>query len=57
MARQVLTPIIFAVLALLFAWLAWRDKEQQEGVVSPARKTRMRIALIFAVVSLVLFLL
>ncbi len=57
MTGRFLVPVIFAVLALLFAWLAWRDTKKQVGAVSAAYKTRMRIAVIFATVSLVLFFL
>ena len=52
-----LVPVIFAALALLFGWLAWRDKRGEAASASPAVKTRTRIAVIFALVSLILFLL
>lgn len=57
MAWRFLAPLVFGLLALLFAVLAWRDRDHRLGAASPARKTRIRIAVIFALVSAVLFFL
>jgi heme A synthase len=57
MVWRFLAPVVFGLLALVFALLAWRDKDQRLGTASPARKTRIRIAVIFALVSAVLFFL
>jgi hypothetical protein len=57
MAWRFLIPLVFGLLALLFAVLAWRDRDHRLGAASPARKTRIRIAVIFALVSAVLFFL
>lgn len=54
MAGRFLVPVIFP---LLFAWLAWRDKQGQAGNVSPRHKTRLRVAVIFTLVSMLLFVL
>ena len=51
-----LLPLLFAVLALLFAGLAWRAQTADEGRRLAAR-AYMRIAVIFAVVSVGLLLL
>ena len=56
-AWRILAPLVFGLLALVFAVLAWRDKDHEPGAPSPARKTRIRIAVIFALVSAVLFFL
>jgi hypothetical protein len=50
------TPVLFAALALLFAGLAARDHVQGRRA-TPARRTFIRLAVIFAVVALGLFLL
>jgi hypothetical protein len=55
MAWRFLAPLVFGLLALVFAVLAWRDRDHRLGAASPARKTRIRIAVIFALVSAVLF--
>ena len=57
MAWRFLVPAIFGCLALLFGLLAWRDRDHRMGKPSPARKARIRIAAIFALVSTVLFFL
>ena len=57
MAWRFLAPLVFGLLALVFAVLAWRDRDHRSGAASPARKTRIRIAIIFALVSAVLFFL
>jgi len=57
MAWRFFVPLVFGLLALLFAVLAWRDRDHRPGAASPARKTRIRIAVIFALVSTVLFFL
>jgi len=57
MAWRFIVPIVFGLLALLFAVLAWRDRDHRHGAASPARKTRLRIAVTFALVSVVLFFL
>lgn len=51
------TPVLFAALALLFAGLVARDYIRNQGRRAPARRTWVRLAAIFAVVALALFLL
>jgi hypothetical protein len=51
------TPVLFAALALLFAGLAGRDHVRNQGRPTTARRTFVRLAAIFAVVSLGLLLL
>lgn len=45
---------VLAALALVFGALALRDRRRRGAASSPARKAWTRIALIFAVVSIVL---
>lgn len=47
-----LVPVLFAVLAVVFAGLSYRDYRRSRGVPTPARRAWTRIAIIFAVVSL-----
>ena len=51
LSTQFIAPAVFAVLAVVFAVLAYRDYRRNPGVRTPARKTRTRIAVIFAMVS------
>lgn len=51
------TPVLFATLALLFAGLVARDHVRNQGRPTPARRTFIRLAAIFAAVALALFLL
>lgn len=46
--------LIFAALALIFVAAAARDRMRQGGVRATARRTWLRIALVFALVSLAL---
>jgi zinc transporter ZupT len=47
--------IVFAALAAIFVALAVRDFLNAEGKLTPARRTWLRIAIIFACVSIGLF--
>jgi hypothetical protein len=49
------TPTLFAVLVPIFAGLALRDLFRHPTTPSPARRTWMRMAVVFALVSIVLF--
>jgi hypothetical protein len=55
--RRFFVPVFFALLALVFALLGWRDRDSQPGAASPARKTRFRVAAIFALVAVLLLIL
>jgi hypothetical protein len=46
---------VFAALAVVFAVLAVRDYFRERGKTTPARKTWLRMALIFSVVAVGLF--
>jgi NO-binding membrane sensor protein with MHYT domain len=46
---------LFAALALVFAVLAARDFFREEGRATPARKTWLRMTLIFSAVAVGLF--
>jgi hypothetical protein len=48
---------LFALLALVFGGLAYRDYGKGNGGPNPAFKARRRIAVIFALVSVGLFVL
>jgi hypothetical protein len=48
--------IVFAALAAIFVALAVRDFLNAEGKLTPARRTWLRIAIIFAIVSIGLFI-
>jgi hypothetical protein len=50
-----LLPLLLAALALVFAVLAWRARTAA-GAKGPASRTYMRIAVIFALVSVGLLL-
>ena len=50
-------PVLFAVLACVFAGLSLRDYRRRGDQPSAGRRTWTRIAVIFAIVSLVLFIL
>ena len=47
--------IVFLALAVVFAVLAVRDYLREEGKLTPARKTWLRMALIFSAVAVGLF--
>jgi NO-binding membrane sensor protein with MHYT domain len=47
--------IVFVALAVVFAALAFQDFLREEGKLTPARKTWLRMALIFSAVSIGLF--
>lgn len=47
--------IVFLALAVVFAVLAMRDYLREEGKLTPARKTWLRMALIFSAVAVGLF--
>jgi len=47
--------IVFAALAAIFVALTVRDYLNTEGKLTPSRKTWLRIAIIFACVSIGLF--
>jgi len=47
--------IVFAALAVIFVAMAVRDFLSVEGKLTPARKTWLKIAIIFACVSIGLF--
>lgn len=51
-----LIPALFALLAVLFGGLAWRDYRKGGGP-NTASRVRRRIAVIFAIVSVGLFVL
>jgi len=50
------TAIVFLALAIVFVGLAVRDYLLQEGKLSPARKTWLRMSLIFSAVAVGLFI-
>ena len=50
-------PVLFAILACVFAGLSLRDYRLRRDQPSPGRRTWSRMAVIFAIVSLVLFIL
>ena len=50
-------PVLFAVLACVFAGLSLRDYRLRADQPSPGRRTWTRMAVIFAIVSLALFIL
>ena len=56
-AWGLIAPMVFGLLAAVYGVLAWREERVRAGTRSPALKTRLRIAVIFAAVSVVLFLL
>ncbi len=48
---------LFAALAVVFGALAWRDHRRHGPGPNPARKARLRVAVIFAVVAVGLLVL
>ena len=48
---------VFLALAIMFLGLAMQDYWKQENKLTPARKTWVRIAMIFSVVSIGLYIL
>jgi hypothetical protein len=48
-------PLVLVAVAVIFIVLVVRDYLQSEGKLSPARKTWLRIALVFAIVGIGLF--
>jgi NO-binding membrane sensor protein with MHYT domain len=47
--------IVFVALAVVFAALAFRDFLREEGKLTPARQTWLRMSLIFSAVAVGLF--
>jgi len=52
---QLWIPSLFAAIAMVYGGLAIYGMLNKEGAREPAQKTRLRIALIFAAVSVFLF--
>ena len=55
MDAQLWIPILFAAIAMVYGGLAVFGMLNKEGAREPAQKTRLRLAVIFAAVSLFLF--
>jgi hypothetical protein len=53
---QPIIPLIFVAIAVIFLAAALRDYLTAEGKLSPARKTWIRVAVIFAGVAIGLYI-
>jgi hypothetical protein len=54
MTRLTLVALLFLALAIIFLGMVLRNVLVEEGKLTPARKTWLRVAFIFAAVAIVL---